>query len=35
VYIEVNGKQLDVLGSEGLELEQPLTRDSFNKNYEL
>lgn len=35
VYIEVNGKQLNVLGSEGLELEQPLTRDSFNKNYEL
>jgi spore germination protein GerM len=35
VYIEVNGKLLDVLGGEGLELEQPLTRDSFNKNYQL
>lgn len=35
VYIEVNGKQLDVLGGEGLELEQPLTRESFKKNYEL
>jgi spore germination protein GerM len=35
VYIEINGKQLDVLGGEGLELEQPLTRDSFTKNYQL
>jgi spore germination protein GerM len=35
VYIEVNGKQLDVLGGEGLELEQPLTRESFDKNYQL
>jgi spore germination protein GerM len=35
VYIEVNGKKLEVLGGEGLELEQPLTRDSFNKNYSL
>ena len=35
VYIEVDGKQLDVLGGEGLELEQPLTRDSFTKNYQL
>ncbi|MBD2569939.1 GerMN domain-containing protein [Anabaena lutea] len=35
VYIEVNGKQLDVLGGEGVELEQPLTRESFNKNYPL
>lgn len=35
VYIEVNGKQLDTLGGEGLELEQPLTRDSFQKNYQL
>lgn len=35
VYIEVNGKPLDVLGGEGLELEQPLTRDSFQKNYQL
>ena len=35
VYIDVNGKQLDTLGGEGLELEQPLTRDSFQKNYQL
>jgi spore germination protein GerM len=35
VYIDVNGKQLDVLGGEGVELEQPLTRESFNKNYPL
>jgi spore germination protein GerM len=35
VYIEVNGKPLAVLGGEGVELEQPLTRASFQKNYPL
>ncbi|MEA5581646.1 GerMN domain-containing protein [Nodularia harveyana UHCC-0300] len=35
VYIEVDGKQLDVLGGEGLELQQPLTRESFQQNYPL
>ncbi|MBW4594082.1 MAG: GerMN domain-containing protein [Brasilonema angustatum HA4187-MV1] len=35
VYIEVNGKPLETLGGEGLELEQPLTRESFDKNYSL
>ncbi|NMG09591.1 GerMN domain-containing protein [Brasilonema sp. UFV-L1] len=35
VYIEVDGKPLEVLGGEGLELEQPLTRESFDKNYPL
>jgi len=35
VYIDVNGKRLDVLGGEGVELEQPLTRESFDKNYPL
>jgi spore germination protein GerM len=35
VYISVNGKQLDVLGGEGLELEQPMTREIFNKEYQL
>lgn len=35
VYIEVNGKQLDVLGGEGVELDQPLTRESFKQNYPL
>ncbi|MFO5493675.1 MAG: GerMN domain-containing protein [Cuspidothrix sp.] len=35
VYIEVNGKPLEVLGGEGVEIEQPLTRASFQKNYPL
>lgn len=35
VYIEVDGKPLEVLGGEGLELEQPLTRETFDKNYSL
>ncbi|MBF2005491.1 hypothetical protein PCC6912_18580 [Chlorogloeopsis fritschii PCC 6912] len=35
VYIDINGKPLDVLGGEGVELEQPLTRESFNQDYQL
>ncbi len=35
VFIQVDGKLLDVLGGEGLELEQPLTRKSFSQNYPL
>ncbi len=35
VYIEVNGKQLDVLGGEGVELQQPLTREKFKQDYQL
>ncbi|MEH1902407.1 MAG: GerMN domain-containing protein [Nostoc sp.] len=35
VYIDVNGKPLDVLGGEGVELQQPLTRESFQKDYPL
>lgn len=35
VWINVEGKRLDVLGGEGLEVEQPLTRASFKKNYPL
>lgn len=35
VYIDINGKPLDVLGGEGVVLEQPLTRDSFQKDYPL
>lgn len=35
VYIDVDGKRLDVLGGEGLEIEQPLTRESFSQNYQL
>ena len=35
IYLELNGKQIEVLGGEGLELEQPLTRENFLKNFEL
>jgi len=35
VYIDVDGKPLDVLGGEGVELQQPLTRESFQKDYPL
>jgi spore germination protein GerM len=35
VYIDINGKQLDVLGGEGVEIDQPLTRQSFQQNYPL
>ncbi len=35
VYIDVNSKQLDVLGGEGVELDQPLTRESFKQKYPL
>lgn len=35
IWIEVEGKPLQVLGGEGLELEQPLTREYFKKNFSL
>lgn len=35
VFLELDGEQIEVLGGEGLELEQPLTRDNFTKNFEL
>ncbi|MBD2207408.1 GerMN domain-containing protein [Calothrix sp. FACHB-1219] len=35
VYIDVNGKKLDLLGGEGVVLDQPVTRESFKKDYPL
>ncbi len=35
VYIEVDGEKLDVLGGEGVEVEQPMTRRFFKQNYPL
>lgn len=35
VYIDVNGKPLEVLGGEGVEIQQPLTRQAFQQNYPL
>ncbi|WGT67100.1 GerMN domain-containing protein [cyanobacterium endosymbiont of Epithemia clementina EcSB] len=35
VWLTIDGRPLEVLGEEGLEIEQPITRQWFNENFEL
>ena len=35
VFLSVNGKPLETLGGEGLEITQPITRESFQKDFPL
>ena len=34
VYIQVDGKPLNILGGEGVELQQPMTRTDFKEEYQ-
>ncbi|WP_267383949.1 GerMN domain-containing protein [Cyanobacterium sp. uoEpiScrs1] len=35
VWVTIDGQPLEILGEEGLEIEQPITRQWFNENFEL
>jgi spore germination protein GerM len=35
VWLTIDGRLLEVLGEEGIEIEQPMTRQWFNENFEL
>lgn len=35
VWLNIDGKPLELLGGEGLEIEQPITRQWFDENFEL
>jgi spore germination protein GerM len=35
VFLSVNGKPLETLGGEGLEITQPITREIFQKDFPL